>query len=73
MKVHELLEALEGVDEDTEVYFAYQPTYPMQERVTDVVYSEDVVRDDGEEPIKPRVWLVNSWGGNEYAPRAVFG
>ncbi len=37
MNVRELIEELEGFDEDTEVRLAFQPSWPLQYHVADVI------------------------------------
>ena len=48
MTVGELLDALEGYDEDTPVVVAVQPNYPFVHRITEASgFSKDHLEDDG--------------------------
>ncbi len=58
MLVAELIEMLQEMDEDAQVKFAYQPSWPMEQRVTEAVQVNIK-----EENI---VYLANAFGGNNY-------
>lgn len=49
MKVSELIEMLEGCDEDAEVILGIQPSYPFEHSVRGVVQRQDFVDFDDEE------------------------
>lgn len=77
MKVAALMEALERLDPDAEVLIAHQPSWPLQERLADVVDSDDLdVRDEDDPDRGPAVVYLVAGGhphnGSPYAPRAVF-
>lgn len=47
MKVRELLFLLEREDPDAEVYLAYQPSYPLEATLANVVSREEVEEAEG--------------------------
>lgn len=66
MRVRELLDALEDVDPNAEVRLAFQPNYPLEYSLDNVVTSEDVrqydadPKDNGDENDEAEdvVWLT---------------
>lgn len=61
MKVKELLEIMEELDEDMEVNIAYQPHYPMTASANHLKVHNGIA-----------YICENSYGENEYAPNALF-
>lgn len=61
MKVKELMELLEELDGDMEVNIAYQPRYPMTTSADHLKVRNGIA-----------YICENSYGGNEYAPEALF-
>jgi hypothetical protein len=88
MKVHELIELLQGYDPDTEVMIAHQPNWPLRETIQSVASLEDIREDDedwtaatddeqqAEEDAEGNVvYLVaggHPWDGSPYAPKALW-
>ena len=50
MKVSELIEYLQGYDEDANVYIMSQPTYPIESSIADVVERRDYQEKNDQEP-----------------------
>lgn len=65
----DLIEQLQEIRDDhggeTPVRVAYQPSYPLQGRLSTLAVTND--RDTG----RPTLFITT--GGGDYAPRAVFG
>lgn len=62
MKVHELIEILEDMDPDAEVFLGVQPAYPFEHAVAGVVQRGDwVEEDETEEPWTDR----DCWGASD--------
>jgi len=78
MKVAELIRLLERMDEGADVMVAYQPSWPLQEKLSDVVEyregedDEDDRYDDEGEPVVYLVAGGQSAARGPYAPRGVF-
>lgn len=49
MKVHELIDRLEGMDEDAEVMIMSQENWPFEQDIAGVAVRRDFDEDDGEE------------------------
>lgn len=80
MKVSQLLEQLEGQDENAEVRIAIQPGYPLRLDVRDVVLGSEVLdidpTDDDEVKDGDVVWIVAnesvSYDESPYASRELW-
>lgn len=85
MNVRELIDILEDYDDDTEVLFAHQPSWPLAETVAAVVPDPEIEcggdcadgecdheMTDGQDPV---VWIVAGGHPDDrspYAPAALF-
>ena len=62
MKVHELIELLEEMDPEADVWLMVQPSYPFEHRIEGVCQRSDLAEPDPEaEPWAER----DRWGANE--------
>jgi len=60
MRVQDLIDELETLNPDAEIYIAYQPRYPLCAEADDTIG----VSEDGE-----KVYIAQSaYGGNDYLP-----
>ncbi|PIE65596.1 MAG: hypothetical protein CSA24_02435 [Deltaproteobacteria bacterium] len=62
MKVHELIESLQEMDPDADVYLGVQPNYPFEHRIAGLAQRGEWAEDDeAEEPWTDR----DRWGASE--------
>jgi len=62
MKVHELIEILQEMDPDADVYLGVQPNYPFEHRIAGLAQRGDWTEDDEtEEPGTDR----DRWGASD--------